>query len=129
MIIRPFQRSDIDELKRIHQEGRYEVEYPFDVFNDPHFIDLFAVDDEGGRLISAGGVRLIPEVVIATDKSRSVRDRRMALMKILESAEFICRNQNFQNLTASTPDEQWYLQLLRYGFRDSFGKPLYYPLY
>lgn len=128
MIIRQFERTDIEELKKVYDEGNYITEYPFDIFSDPHYIDLFTVVDEGG-LISAGGIRLTPEIVVATDKSRSIRDRREALLNILQAAEYITKTQGFRGFSASTVSDNWYQQLLKYGFQASTGKPLYYPVY
>jgi hypothetical protein len=127
VIIRDFQFKDIEELKRIHKEGNYELEYPFEVFSS-RFSDLFSVVDDDDKLISSGGVRLVPEIVVATDKSQSARVRREALVKILQIAEYITRRDGHQGFTASTDDEKWYNHLLKYGFVPSKGKPLYYSV-
>lgn len=123
MIIRTFDKSDVDELKVIH-ERYYQDKFPFpDFFN--HFVGRFSVVDDTDRIISAGGVRLLLESVIITDKAYSLKQRRNALLMILQASLFCMGRNKFDQLHAFIQDDEvWVKALKHYGFQDINGKGL-----
>jgi IMP cyclohydrolase len=121
MIIRALQPNDIEQLKQIHiWHYRNEFEFP-DFLNN--YLCAFVVTDNNGRIISGGGVRAIAEAVVVTDKNRSVKDRRDALLQVLDASCFITKQADFPRLHAVTDDEQWAKHLENVGFH-SRGKLL-----
>lgn len=114
MNIRALDSFDIEKLREIHSKYFSEhFEFP-DFLNG--FMCAFVVTDDLGNIISGGGVRLIAESVIITDKKYSVRDRRKALYQVLDVSEFITRKTGLSKLHAITDDNIWKKHLNRIGF-------------
>ena len=127
MIIRGFQETDIKELLRIHKQ--YESEFSVEEFNTDNYTALFSVEDEkSNQLITAGGIRLIPEIVMVTDKERSTKTRREALVRSLEVSEFIARRNNYTDLHAFVQDEVWLNQLIKHDFVRTAGTSLVFRI-
>jgi PAS domain-containing protein len=122
MKIRALVPSDIDEIRRIHEQF-YKEEFDFPDFLN-NFLCAFVVTDEDGKIISAGGVRAIAESVIVTDKNFSVRDRRQALYQVLDVSEFITKHADFKELHAFVQDTTWISFLMTVGFCPTKGKAL-----
>lgn len=120
MEIRQLVKEDERELRTIH-ERYYKHEFTFEEFHD-HFINMFAVTHDDGRIISAGGTRAICESVIVTDKGFSLRQRREALLKILQMSIFSARQAGFRELHATAQDLSWENILRKYEFADPKGK-------
>lgn len=114
MNIRALQPGDVDKLRKIHAQF-YASEFEFPDFLN-NFLCCFVVVDDRNNIISGGGVRLISESVILTDKSRSVRDRFSALSQILNASEYFTRQANFCKLHAVTEDDKWKKHLNKVGF-------------
>lgn len=123
MIIRPFQGSDINQLKKIH-ESYYQHEFSLDDFCQK-FIEFYVIED-GGLIIAAGGVRSIAESVIMTNKLVSNRIKRAALYQMLEVQLFTSRAHNFKQLHAFIQDDKWKEHLInRAGFKDCKGDAIF----
>lgn len=112
MNIRPIQPRDIDKLRIIYEKNYETFEFP----NFCNFMYTFVVCDDQDNIISGGGIRLIPEAVLATDKSYSVKDRRIALFHSLDACEFIAKSEKFNRLYAVTKDIKWCRHLEKAGF-------------
>jgi len=122
MKIRALTGNDIPEIQDIY-EKHYKYEFNFaDLFQHP--LGLFVVTDDNDKIICAGNVRNILEVVLLTDKDRTVRERRSALYNVLEVAEYIARNKGFDQLHAFVQDESWLKHLERVNFYPTKGKSL-----
>jgi hypothetical protein len=122
MIIRNYQDSDLEQLKIIH-ERYYKEEFSISEFYQ-NFLNLFSVVEDD-KIISVGGVRLIAESVIVTDKGYSARQRREALLMMLQSQTFITGRNNYHQLHAFIQDKNWEKQLLEYGFKPCKGDAVY----
>lgn len=127
MKIRALEAGDIDEIRRIHHE-HYINEFDFPDFLH-NFVCAFVVTDDDGKIVSAGGVRLIAESIVVTNKDYSVRDRRTALCYVLDASEFITKHADFKELHAFIQDEDWYNHLQKVGFLPTKGKPLVLELH
>lgn len=114
-MIRALQPNDIDELKKIHA-SYYSCEFEFPDFLN-NFLCCFVVTDNRGNIISGGGVRLIAESVIVTDKSYSIDDRRKALYQVLDASEFLVKKADFCHLHAVTDNAKWMRHLSKAGFQ------------
>ena len=122
MKIRVINPSDIGKLQLIH--GRYY----YDEFEFPNFfhnyLSSFVVTNEEDKIITGGGVRLIAESVIITDKSVSARERKLALEEMFRASAFTASARDFKQLHAFIQDENWLRHLTKVGFRETVGKSL-----
>jgi len=123
-MIREIYSADMMKLREIH-EKYYAHEFEFPEFHK-HFLSYFAsVDDESGKLITAGGVRLITEAVLITDKDASVKSRRKALYEMLAGCNFVTSRNDYDQLHCFIQDEDWLNQLIKVGFSRCRGTALY----
>ena len=118
MDIRAYKPSDIPEAKRIFdkfyaKDAHGSLEFPDMTQN---YLCAFTVLGSDGRIVTTGGVRVIPEVTLMTDKERPVRERVQALRQVLSVAGFITRDSNFSWLHAVTDDPTWANQMETVGF-------------
>ena len=120
MIIRGYSNRDFNQLSKIHHE-QYADEFSIDEFSTNNYLGHFSVLDDD-QLISTGGVRLIPEVVVVTDKNRPVKIRREALIKVLQASGYMVGNLGHTQLHAFVQDQVWLEQLLKRGFRKTAGQ-------
>lgn len=111
-MIRAIQSKDIDGLRKIYEKDYRMFEFP----NFYDFVCAFVICDDQDNIISGGGIRLIPEAVIATDKSYSVKDRRMALYYMLDACKFIVEAEKLDKIYAVTKDIKWGKHLEKIGF-------------
>jgi len=125
-MIRAIRNDDLANIKRIH-EKYYKSEFNLPNFRE-HFLAAFVTEDETGNIISAGGVRTIPEVVIVTDKDISVRKRRKALIEMLHASMFTAEVNNYDQITAFIQDGDWQHHLSKFGFNECKGNALYLQL-
>jgi hypothetical protein len=122
MKIRALDPNDIDELRKIHEE-HYKDEFPFPDFLNNFICAFVVVDDEGG-IISGGGVRMIAESIMITDKDYPLRPRLSALCQVLDASEFVTRHAGLAEIHAFVQDDRWYNLLQKIGFLPTKGKPL-----
>lgn len=117
--------KDFDEYKvrEIH-EKYYKDEFSMPEFFTPHFMDRFQVENEEGRIITAGGFRVIPEMILITDKDAPVLDRRIALLEALDLMIKHAQLLGFNHLHAFVQDRKWNDRLRRTGFHPPKGECL-----
>jgi hypothetical protein len=122
MKIRELQGHDIDQIQKIHTK-HYKDEFGIADLYDKN-IETFVVTDDENKVICAASIRLILEAVLITDKDRTVRERREALFRVLNAAEFISKQHNFSQLHVFVQDEIWRQHLERVGFKPTAGQAL-----
>lgn len=122
-MIRQIRDEDIEELKKIHAKF-FANEFSFDDFLAPA-ISQFLVTDESDKIISAGSIRPIAEMIAITNFDQSPKLRRAALYDMLQVASFVLRNTKMNQLHAFVQDSKWESQLIRAGFSRCVGKPVY----
>lgn len=108
MILRPLKNSD--DLKIIY-EKHYKDKFEF----VDNFVCSFIIEDNG-KIITGGGIRLVPEVVIYTDKSKPIWSIGRALVKTIETCIILTKQLGFDKFVAVTSDSRWRKQLIRRGF-------------
>ena len=123
LMIRTIQDKDISQVVDIHKQF-YEKTFPFPDLSDPKWLGKYVVTDDYDNVILFGGAKLIVEAIAVTDKRRSVRDRREALMKLLQAEIFCCGAYNFDQLHAFIQDPIWEGHLKKYGFRNCKGQAI-----
>jgi hypothetical protein len=122
-MIRNLSERDLPKLLDIHRNF-YEKEFIFPELNDPKWLGKYVVTDDYDNVILFGGVRLLAESVAMTDKRYSVRERKAALIKLLQASLFVSSHLNFDQLHAFIQDETWSKHLKKYGFKPCKGAPL-----
>lgn len=122
MIIRSLQSNDLEKLKDIHEKF-FKDDFPLPDFTK--FICAFVVTDTNDRVISGGGIRTICESVIVTDKDFSARDRKQALLEMLQSSIYFANKSGFDQIHAFVTDDKWYEKLKKYGFNDCKGRVIF----
>jgi hypothetical protein len=117
MKIRAYDSGDFEELSRIHQQ--YQNEFQIDEFGSGLLELISASTDD--KLVAVGGIRLIPEAVIVTDKTQPVKIRREALIKMLQAMSYLTNRVGYKQIHAFIQDDVWLKQLLKHGFRKTAG--------
>lgn len=113
--------SDYNKLKNIYNK-HYKNEFSFPSFEE--FIIKFQVNDEKDNLVVAGGMRMIPEIILITDKDAPVLDRRIALLTALDYMIHNGQQMSLRELHAFIQDPKWSKQLQRIGFVPTKGQAL-----
>lgn len=116
MEIRAFEEKDIEPVVALYNrfyssDGTKCTDFTRD------FLCAFTAEDDNG-IISIGGVRLIAEACLVTNKDRTTRERVKALREILKVSGFIARDHRFDWLHAITDDPTWAHQMRQNGFVD-----------
>ena len=124
MEINPLTHEDIDELKVLHQKF-YNEEFPFPNFLQK-FICHFSVSGNDGTIISGGGLRTILECVLVTNKDVPPRQRREALLNILQACLHISQRTDYEGFHVFVQEDPKYVDMLtRTGFNRIKGEGLY----
>lgn len=121
MNIRPMEIDDLTELRDLHSKF-FSKDFPFPDFLNNYLSSFVVTDDD--KIITGGGVRLIAEAVIVTDKEYDINKRRKALIEMLRASMFICGIKDFDQLHAFVTDEKWKRHLLKQGFKVAKGQTL-----
>jgi hypothetical protein len=112
--------ADRAELYEIW-EKHYADEFAFPDFFK-HFLCAFKVLDDSGKIITAGGIRTILEMVLVTDKDLPKLNRVRALRNALDFSKHIAFRHYYEHIHATVQDDKWEKQLKKYQFEDAVGK-------
>lgn len=119
--IRSLKSDDFRAAHKIHMAHYQET--PEVDFNHS-FIASFVVEDASG-IVTLGGIRLNPEIVLVTDMDRSVRARHDALYRVLDASKFICVKHNYDQVYAFVTDALYSKQLQeKSGFKPAVAETL-----
>lgn len=115
--------ADVDKIKEIHEKFYPDLEFP-DFFNG--FMCAFVINEDDDTIILAGGVRLIAESIVITNKDLTAAARVRALLKALEISTHVCKNTspNITQLHAFVGEKFWANQLKEHGFRKMVSEAL-----
>lgn len=113
MIIRDMTVKDTPVINRIYTDFFSENEYP-NFLLDKHFYNPFIVADDhnNGKVIVAGAVKVIAEVVLVTDRDRPTRLKYNALLQALGSSIHIAKGMGFNQIHAFVHDDNKYVRVL-----------------
>jgi hypothetical protein len=121
MNIRNLDIKDTLVLRDIHEKYYDDFKFP-DFLHG--FINAFTIEEDG-KIITGGGVRLIPESILITDKFQTRRSRREALLLALHASILSCQKQGFNQLHAFIQnDPNWIEILKKYNFKPINGTGL-----
>lgn len=121
-MIRDIQSSDITKARLIH-EKYYKTQFDFPNFFN-HFTCAYSICNENDELVSIAGVRPILELVVLTDKDKSVRERYRAVYQILDMSKYVASKKGFDELHAFVQEDHWRDVMLSRGFKETVGKSL-----
>lgn len=104
-MIRSVRKEDFEEIRSIY-DRYYKEEFPFPDFLE--YLCAFVVTDNNDRIITAGGVRPIAEILLVTEKSFGTMTRHRAFREILTASKFVALRSGFHNLNAIiNNDSKW----------------------
>lgn len=113
MKVRAFKEEDLIKIKELHDKY-------FSGFDFPDFMQMlnsFIIEDDKG-IILAGGLKLVAEIMLVTNMSRSVRTRVKALHEAKIASMFTCLKFEIDEAIAFTDNIDYKDQLIRNGFKD-----------
>src|SRR5277367_3441257 len=84
MLIREYNESDLDALRRMH--ARQGFDYAFPDLADPIFVSKLVVEDDEGRPVMASLARLTCEMYLLADPAAATPRERYARLLALHSA-------------------------------------------
>jgi hypothetical protein len=114
----PLNESDLEKLKTLH-ELYYKEQFNFPDFRRT-FLTTFKILDSEENIVTAGGVKLFPEMILITDKNADARKRYDALMLALGISQLSAHSYGSDTLHASSRnDENWEKILIKIGFQFS----------
>ncbi len=126
MTTRGFHVEDVEQLRTIH-ERYYKEEFEFpDFFNK--FLCAYTVLDEKEKILAAGGVRNLAEVVLITNKDIPFQERIEALYRVFDSSAFVAGHFGHTQIHAFVQDQVWEQYLIKVGFKPCKGRPYYLDL-
>lgn len=116
-MVRLLNGSDLPALLSIHQKF-HEKDFPFPSFNG-HFLGSYAITDDNDKIIVAGGLEQIVEMIALHDMSRPITERREAFYKLLQCCLFMADKCGYdqvhcQPLPAS---KSWERHIVKAGFK------------
>jgi len=121
MITRSLEPNDIPKIRKIW-ESHYKDQFDFPDFTQ--FVGCAVVVDDNDNIITAGGIRLIPEVILFTDKNYHAKKRWEAINSILDFGMFVIKKINQDSMHAFVTDTKWEIALGKIGFNPTKGKSL-----
>jgi hypothetical protein len=121
-MIRNLGMQDLAKVIEIHRKY-YAEEFSINEFFNK-ITGLAAAFNNKDEIIVVGGVRPILEIVNMTNKDIDVKERRDALLEILEMNKRTARSLVHKELHAFVQDEKWERHLIKSGFRHTVGRAL-----
>jgi len=122
MISRSLVPEDIEKLRSIHEKF-FKDDFTFPDFTK--FICASVVTDTKDRIICGGGVKPLAESIVITDKDFSPKERKDALLEMLNASLWYANKAGFEQVHAFVTDDKWYEKLKNYGFNDCKGKAIF----
>lgn len=121
-MIRALLKRDVQCINDIHKRF-YSEEFSLSDLDNLSY--SFVSVDENDKVISAGGIKPIIEMIIVTDKDATVNNRQVALYDMLRMAEVSTRQAGYNQIHAFIQDEKWARYLIRHvGFKPTVGQSL-----
>ncbi len=115
MKIRALVPSDLFELQKLHE--RYYSEFDFPRFGN--MLNAFVITDSKEEIIIAGGVELVGEAVLVTNKEKSRIKIGKALVEAQRCSMFTCRVKGIKDMYAFVKDDEYASHLKQHGFVDA----------
>lgn len=112
--------NDLEKIKEINEIGFPDLELP----DFKKMLGGFIIEDENNEIVMAGGIKLISECLLVTNKNMS----RIKIGKALVIAQGACIHTslsfNIKDIYAFTHNEDYTRHLIKHGFIEKEGKTL-----
>lgn len=112
--------NDLEKIKEINEINFPDIELP----DFKKMLGGFIIEDENNNIVMAGGVKLISEALLVTNKDMS----RIKVGKALVIAQGACIHISnafgIKEVYAFTHDEKYTRHLIQHGFYEKEGKTL-----
>lgn len=112
--------DDIEQVKKIHEKHFPGLEFP----DFMSYLNSFIIEDNDGKTILAGGVKLITETYLITDLDTHIVTLGRALAEAHRISYFTNRHFKIKESLAFTFNDNYASHLLRRGYRDRNGRSL-----
>jgi hypothetical protein len=109
---RPVMPRDIDKIRKVHERWYPDLEMPD--FDD--MFSAFIIEDENNEMIMAGGVQMLAEALLVTDKNKSRIKIGKALVVAQGACLHTCQEFGIKELLALVDNEDYARHLIRHGF-------------
>lgn len=119
-MIRSYEPTDLDELKKLHSKYFSNEFYLPDYLR---YLCAFTIEDDKG-IVTIGGVRDIAECVAVTNLERDPKSRIKALYQLLDASTFVCRNLEYDQMYVWSQNPKYSRRLMRNQFRLPQGQSL-----
>jgi len=114
MNVRGMKREDVEKVRNIHNKHYPDLEFP-DFFNG--FYGAFMIEDDNGEMVTGGGVQMIGEAVLVTDKDKDMTQIGRALIEAQKAVLFLGNRFGLEEIVAFIKDNDAYARhLVRHGF-------------
>lgn len=121
-MIRSLMKRDLVQIKDIHHRF-YETEFDLDALDN--LTCGFVAVDANDRIICAGGIKPIIEMILVTDKSIDISSRQVALYDMFKTAGHSTSSAGYNSLHVFIKDEKWARYLIKHvGFKPIEGTGL-----
>jgi hypothetical protein len=111
MISRAFTPKDLMQIREMHEEYYSEFDFP----DFLRLINGYVVEDDEG-IIMAGGVELVGEAVLVTNKARNPISIGRALVESKAINLFTCKQVGIRDLYAFVNNNDYAKHLIQHGF-------------
>lgn len=111
--VRAFTPEDLAKVRELHEEYYSEFDFP----DFLRLINGYIVEDSDG-IIMAGGVELVGEAVLVTNKERSRITIGRALIEARAINIFTCKKVGIRDLYAFVNNNDYAKHLIKHGFQE-----------
>ena len=113
MKVRGMKREDVEKVKELHCKHYPDLDFP-DFFNGFYGAFIIEEDDE---MIMGGGVQMIGEAVLVTDKDKNEMKIGRALIEAQKAVLYLGNRFGLEEIVAFIKDNDAYARhLVRHGF-------------
>lgn len=110
---RAIESKDLPRIRTLYEKHYPELDIP-DYMN---MLVGYVIEDKDDIVI-AGGVKMVPEAQIVTNKDMSRIKIGKALVEAQTVSVYACSLHNLTELIAHTDNDQYIKHLIKHGFRD-----------
>lgn len=114
MNVRGMKREDIEKVRELHNKHFSKFEFP-DFFDK--FYGAFIIEDEKDEIVIAGGVQMLGEAVLVTDKDKNITKIYRALIEAQKAVLYLGNRFGLEEIVAFVKDDDTYARhLVKHGF-------------
>lgn len=111
---------DLYEIKELHNKYYSEFEPPD--FN--HIWRGFVIEDESNEIVMAGGVEIMGEALLVSNKEKSRIKLGKALVVAQGACAYTCNRLKIRSLHAFVNNPEYAKHLVKHGFQERFEQVL-----